>query len=103
MQKLQNQLAQIWFWAILDLAFSDLPLGTSRPEQLREAVVPKAVFSDLDGTLLHYPKHFTLHGVTITKEDPVAQVGIVRNKDGEERICRLFRSSALGNGFMSYR
>jgi hypothetical protein len=78
------------------LIFFSIAIGTCNPG-------PRAVFSDLDGTLLHYAKHFTAHGVTVTKEDQVGRVGIVKNEDGEVRLCRLFQSSALGNGFMSYR
>jgi hypothetical protein len=87
--------------------YFSITIGTCNPEQgqsvLSVGKVPLAVFSDLDGTLLHYAKHFTAHGVTVTKEDQVGRVGIVKNEDGEARLCRLFQSSALGNGFMSYR
>ena len=88
------QISCIWFMTTR----SSIPVLT-----LSETINPRGVFSDLDGTLLHYPTHFTSHGVIVVKEDPVGQVGIVRDKDGEARLCRLFRSSALGNGFMSYR
>ena len=63
---------------------------------------PRALFSDLDGTLLHYPKHFTKHNVEVLAEDETGHVGLVR-RDGQMRTCRLFPSSTMGQGYMSFR
>ena len=85
------------------LVFSLVSQRCSPGPAVIETAPPRAVFSDLDGTLLHYSKHFIEHGVTVTKEDSVGHIGIVKDQSGEVRLCRLFRSSTLGNGFMSYR
>lgn len=61
----------------------------------------RAVFSDLDGTLVHYQKSFELHGCRIVRSDSTSAV--VASPAGEERRCRVVRSSTLGIGLVSER
>ena len=63
----------------------------------------KAVFSDLDGTLVHFPKWFEEHGSKIVRRDPAAGTATVRSPDGQERACRLLPSSTMGDGLVSER
>jgi hypothetical protein len=90
---------------VLVFMFSTIIAMCSPGRKQSVSTVPRAVFSDLDGTLLHYAKRLTFQGkcANITIADQVGRLGIVKNEDGEARLCRLFQSSALGNGFMSYR
>tara|TARA_B100000795_G_C22779568_1_gene431608 strand:+ start:1115 stop:1690 length:576 start_codon:yes stop_codon:yes gene_type:complete len=63
----------------------------------------KAVFSDLDGTLVHFPAWFEAHGSKIVLRDPAAGTATVRSPDGQERACRLLPSSTMGDGLVSER
>ena len=63
----------------------------------------KAVFSDLDGTLVHFPAWFEEYGSKIVRRDPDKQTATVRSPDGEERACRLLPSSTMGDGLVSER
>ena len=63
----------------------------------------KAVFSDLDGTLVHFPAWFEAHGSKIVRRDPTAGTATVRSPDGQERACRLLPSSTMGDGLVSER
>lgn len=63
----------------------------------------RAIFSDLDGTLVHFPAWFEEYGSTITSRDPDGKTAIVRSPSGEERVCRLLPSSTMGDGLVSER
>ena len=63
----------------------------------------KAVFSDLDGTLVHFPAWFEEHGSTIVRRDPEAKRAVLQSPSGEQQDCRLLPSSTMGDGYVSER
>jgi len=63
----------------------------------------RAIFSDLDGTIVHFPAWFEQHGTKIVSRDEEAKRAIVESPTGETRECRLLPSSTMGDGFVSER
>ena len=63
----------------------------------------RAIFSDLDGTIVHFPAWFEEHGSKIVSRDPEAKHAVARSPSGEERTCRLLPSSTMGDGLVSER
>lgn len=65
----------------------------------------RVIFSDLDGTLVHFPQWFNKHGVSVVAEcdggDPTRAV--VETATGERRACRVLPKSTMGPGFVSDR
>mmetsp|Transcript_33085 Transcript_33085/g.104025 ORF Transcript_33085/g.104025 Transcript_33085/m.104025 type:complete len:333 (+) Transcript_33085:68-1066(+) len=72
-------------------------MAADRPARLR------AVFSDLDGTLVHFPSWFEEHGAKIVSRDAEAKRCVVESATGERRECRLLPSSTMGDGVVSER
>jgi hydroxymethylpyrimidine pyrophosphatase-like HAD family hydrolase len=59
------------------------------------------LFSDVDGTLVHYPKDFNEYA-TIVSEDDIANTATIRyNISGEERECVVLTSMTGGKAYMS--
>ena len=88
-------------WARSSLLFWHLRLASSTT--LMDVKRTRAIFSDLDGTLVHFPAWFEEHGSTIVSRNPEARRGVVRSPDGEQRECRLLPSSTMGDGCVSER
>ena len=63
----------------------------------------KAVFSDLDGTLVHFPAWFEEHGSKIVSIDEPSGRAVLESPTGERRDCRLLPSSTMGHGLVSER
>lgn len=63
----------------------------------------RAIFSDLDGTIVHFPAWFEEHGSKIVSRDPEAKRAVVESPSGERRECRLLPSSTMGDGLVSER
>ena len=63
----------------------------------------RAIFSDIDGTLVHYARDFEKHGVTLLEADEVACTATVQGPTGEQRRCRLIPSSTMGPACVSER
>lgn len=63
----------------------------------------KAIFSDLDGTIVHFPAWFEEHGSRIISRDPEAKRAVVESPSGEQQDCRLLPSSTMGDGCVSER
>jgi hydroxymethylpyrimidine pyrophosphatase-like HAD family hydrolase len=63
----------------------------------------RAVFSDLDGTLVHYEKDFQQHGVKVISRNPRRHTAIVESPSGARRVCRLLPSKTMGDAFVSKR
>jgi len=64
----------------------------------------RAIFSDLDGTIVHFPKWFEAHGVTMPVRQPEAsRCEVLRASDGAARPCRLLPESTMGDGVVSDR
>lgn len=63
----------------------------------------RAIFSDLDGTIVHFPKWFETHGTRIVSRDDDLKTAVVESPSGERRECRLLPSSTMGDGFVSER
>ena len=78
----------------------------------------KIVFSDLDGTLVHYEKHFSPHGRIVTTDAttaaggaaaPATATALYRNEQagsprrGETRACALLPTLTMGPGLFSRR
>lgn len=60
----------------------------------------KAIFSDLDGTLCHFDRDTSKHGVVTTEEEGGGYAKVF-NAEGDERRCRLLPTSTMGNGVVS--
>ena len=63
----------------------------------------KAIFSDLDGTIVHFPAWFEEHGSRIVSKDEATKHAICESADGQRRDCRLLPSSTMGDGLVSER
>lgn len=63
----------------------------------------RAIFSDLDGTLVHFPAWFEKHGSKIISRDEGAKRAVCESPTGETRDCRLLPSSTMGDGLVSER
>mmetsp|Transcript_37547 Transcript_37547/g.62167 ORF Transcript_37547/g.62167 Transcript_37547/m.62167 type:complete len:335 (-) Transcript_37547:308-1312(-) len=63
----------------------------------------RAIFSDLDGTLVHFPVWFEQHGVQVISRDPEQSRIVVRSSRGEERACRLLPATTMYDGIVSER
>lgn len=64
----------------------------------------KAIFSDLDGTIVHFPAWFEEHGSKIVSYDPDDKTkGVVESPSGEQRDCRVLPSSTMGPGMVSLK
>lgn len=62
---------------------------------------PKVLFSDIDGTLVHYADEITAYGsIEPTEGDGEA---VVKYKTGEIRTLRMLPSSTAGMGYISCR
>jgi len=72
----------------------------SRPSQSPPL---RAIFSDIDGTLVHYAKDFTKHGIRLLSSDETSSTAIVENENGDRRKCRLLPSSTMGPACISER
>ena len=71
--------------------------SSQQPPRLR------AIFSDLDGTIVHFPKWFEAHGTKVVSRDLERKRAVVESPSGETRECRLLPSSTMGDGFVSER
>lgn len=63
----------------------------------------RAIMSDIDGTLVHYAKDFTQHGVKLVSSDEKALTAIVEGPNGDRRHCRLLPSATMGPACISER
>lgn len=65
----------------------------------------RAIFSDLDGTLVHFEQWFSQHGVRVVESggarDPAR--GAVENEAGERRECVVLPAATMGPGYVSDR
>ena len=59
--------------------------------------------SDIDGTLVHYAKDFTHHGVKLVSSDEKALTAIIEGPNGDQRHCRLLPSATMGPACISER
>lgn len=64
----------------------------------------RAIFSDLDGTIVHFPKWFREKGIDLSERQPESnRAEVLRRADGERRGCRLLPASTMGDGVVSDR
>jgi len=82
-----------------------LPLGGSRALTVGpiSGSPLRAIFSDIDGTLVHYAKDFEKHGVRLVTSDEEALTAIVEGPGGDRRACRLLPSATMGPACVSER
>lgn len=59
--------------------------------------------SDIDGTLVHYAKDFTQHGVKLLSSDQDTLKAVIEGPHGEIRHCRLLPSATMGPACISER
>ena len=59
--------------------------------------------SDIDGTIVHYAKDFSQHGVKIVSSDEKALTAIIEGPNGDRRQCRLLPSATMGPACISER
>ena len=69
----------------------------SRPPPLR------AIFSDIDGTLVHYASDFERFGVKLVESDEAKLTAVVEGPNGDRRKCRLLPSLTMGPACVSLR
>lgn len=64
----------------------------------------KIIFSDIDGTLAHYPQHFKGFGEIVSKY-PNSGTAIYRDIPSKQRrVCNILPSSAgMGNAYISHK
>jgi hydroxymethylpyrimidine pyrophosphatase-like HAD family hydrolase len=63
----------------------------------------RAIMSDIDGTLVHYAKDFTQHGVKLISSDQDTLKAVIEGPNGEIRHCRLLPSATMGPACISDR
>lgn len=63
----------------------------------------RVVFSDLDGTLVHYPKELLEYATIAPCDAASATVTVTYNHTGEARECVTLRSKTGGESYMSLR
>lgn len=72
--------------------------GATLPQRTR------IVFSDLDGTLVHFERHFSSDG-SVVNIDQATNTAVYRSirgsSEGAERNCRLLPTSTMGPGLFS--
>ncbi|KAG8470245.1 hypothetical protein KFE25_008666 [Diacronema lutheri] len=69
----------------------------------------RVVFSDLDGTLVHFEPWFAKHGVRVVDRESAADGesardgfrAVVESGAGERRACRVLPPSTMGPGYVS--
>jgi hypothetical protein len=61
----------------------------------------KVLFSDLDGTLVHYPKDFGDYASVILEDESVGTATIRYNVSGEQRTCLILTSMTGGKAYIS--
>jgi len=92
-------------FAALAFAGDAMASGTGAAKHIPGRAV-RAIFSDLDGTLVHFSQWFERHGVRIVTpadETLAAPKAVVADPAGEERICRVLPKSTMGLGYVSER
>lgn len=66
-------------------------------------IMLKIIFSDIDGTLAHYPAHFQNFG-EIVEEDMTKLRAVYRDiESGERRECNVLASMTAGNAYVSWK
>jgi hypothetical protein len=66
-------------------------------------VRPRIVFSDLDGTLVHFERHFSEFGSVENVNQSAQTADYVCKETGGRHPCRLLPTSTMGAGLMSER
>lgn len=72
----------------------------------REVSGQRVVFSDIDGTIVHYKggSHgFANAGIEVVEEDTHKMRSVLKRPKGDTRECILVPSSTMGNGHISTR
>uniref|UniRef100_A0A7S1XIB5 Trehalose-phosphatase n=1 Tax=Erythrolobus australicus TaxID=1077150 RepID=A0A7S1XIB5_9RHOD len=65
--------------------------------------VPRVLFSDIDGTLVHYPKHFEEYAVVETLDEERKSATLRYLETGERIECVVLSSLTGGQAFLSRR
>ena len=65
--------------------------------------LPRIIFSDLDGTLVHFERHFRAHGEVRDTDVARGTATYVCRTSGAQRPCRLLPTSTMGAGLLSER
>ncbi|CAN8066131.1 unnamed protein product [Agarophyton chilense] len=68
-----------------------------------QATTASVVFSDLDGTLVHYPKHFSSYAQVIDEDDQNQLATVRYRHGGETRRCAVLTSLTGGKAYLSLR
>eukprot|EP00571_Detonula_confervacea_P001088 CAMPEP_0172314028 /NCGR_PEP_ID=MMETSP1058-20130122/21483_1 /TAXON_ID=83371 /ORGANISM="Detonula confervacea, Strain CCMP 353" /LENGTH=357 /DNA_ID=CAMNT_0013027781 /DNA_START=75 /DNA_END=1145 /DNA_ORIENTATION=+ len=89
-------------WTLLPmLALS--PLSSALISRNPQSPPLRAIFSDIDGTLVHYAKDFQKHGVRLVSSNEQTLTAIVEGPNGDRRNCRLLPSLTMGPACVSER
>lgn len=81
-------------WPTVRFTSSPVAMSTS-------TTLPKILFSDLDGTLVHYPKHFSEYATVIHDDEERAVIQYKESK--ETRDCVVLQSMTGGKAYISLR
>lgn len=63
----------------------------------------RVLFSDLDGTLVHYPKDFSEYAAVVAEDTTTNTATIEYKQLGHRRDCRVLTSLTGGKGYISLR
>jgi len=61
----------------------------------------KIIFCDIEGTILHYKKHFQSYAEIIDEDQSLGKAVYRDIKNGEERLCKMFNSLSSGPAYIS--
>lgn len=61
------------------------------------------LFSDIDGTLVHYPKHFNEYAELISEDTSLGTATIRYKHTGEQCLCKILSSTTSGDAYISLR
>jgi len=93
-------------WLTPLLLMTSSPLSGSALSRNKKSPPPpplRAIFSDIDGTLVHYAKDFERHGVKLLSSNEQTLTAIVEGPNGDIRKCHLLPSSTMGPACVSER
>lgn len=98
---LSSKLLAAWLLLLVSLSGSRALSSSSTSASANRRL--RAVFSDVDGTLVHYAKDFEKHGVRLVSSDEETLTAVVEGPTGDRRDCRLLPSLTMGPACVSER
>ncbi|KKP37121.1 hypothetical protein A2483_04765 [Candidatus Peregrinibacteria bacterium RIFOXYC2_FULL_33_13] len=63
----------------------------------------KILFSDIDGTIAHYPKHFSTFGEILSEDESSMKAVYLDKITFKKRVCNILKSATSGNAYVSLK